>query len=71
MSKRRTAAKGASNNVMTIRLDGDLERDLTEARALTKLSRSDLARMSMERGLKILMQQLNAPVGQTPPAMAA
>lgn len=56
---RRTAP---ATNVISIRLDGELQQSLDEAMSSTKLSRSDLARMSMERGLKVLMAQLNAPV---------
>lgn len=54
--------------MISIRLDDDLQQSLDDAMSSTKLSRSDLARMSMERGLKVLMAQLNAPVA---PAAAA
>jgi flagellar basal body L-ring protein FlgH len=62
---RRPAAAG---DVITIRVDDDLRDSLNAAATTTKLSRSDLARMSMERGLKVLLAQLSTPV---PPAMAS
>lgn len=67
-TKRQHRRPAAANNVISIRLDGDLQQSLDDAMSSTKLSRSDLARMSMERGLKVLMAQLNAPVA---PAAAA
>lgn len=45
-------------NVMTLRLDPELEGELEAAQETTKLSKSDLARLSIERGLKIVLRQL-------------
>lgn len=69
MAKTKTHRRqAAASDVITIRVDDDLRQSLDAAVTTTKLSRSDLARMSMERGLKVLLAQLNAPV---PPALAA
>lgn len=62
---KQTHKTSAAMNVLTIRLDADLERELTDAVTTTKLSRSDLARMSMERGLRVLLTQLSTPVPPT------
>ncbi len=62
MAKTNQHDKRPANNVISIRLDGDLQQSLDEAVSTTKLSRSYLARMSMERGLKVLLAQLNAPI---------
>lgn len=68
MANTKQHRRPAASNVITIRVDGDLQQSLDEAMSSTKLSRSDLARMSMERGLKVLLAQLNAPM---PPALSA
>jgi hypothetical protein len=67
-TKRDNKRPAAAGEVITIRVDDDLRESLNAAVTTTKLSRSDLARMSMERGLKVLLAQLSAPV---PPALAA
>lgn len=43
---------------ISLRLDPELNRDLEDAMAVTKLNKSDLARLSIERGLKIVIKQL-------------
>ncbi|MDP1588745.1 MAG: hypothetical protein Q8M07_13430, partial [Prosthecobacter sp.] len=44
------------------RLDAELNSDLEQAMQATKLSKSDLARLSIERGLKIVLKQLTMEV---------
>lgn len=43
---------------ISLRLDAELNSDLEEAMVITKLNKSDLARLSIERGLKIVLKQL-------------
>jgi len=47
---------------ISLRLDGELNSELESAMAQTKLSKSDLARLSIERGLKIVLKQLTMEV---------
>lgn len=58
------ALKGVA---MTLRLDDELNDALEQAMKQTKLSKSDLARLSFERGLAIVVRQLTT----TPPELAA
>lgn len=53
-----------TNEPLTIRLGDELSKDLAEAVSTTKLSRSDVARLAIERGLKIVVAQLTSPVSQ-------
>jgi len=46
------------NAPISLRLDAELNSDLEQAMLLTKLNKSDLARLSIERGLKIVIKQL-------------
>lgn len=46
------------NAPISLRLDAELNSDLEQAMVLTKLNKSDLARLSIERGLKIVIKQL-------------
>ena len=59
MAKRRPTNTPAP---ISLRLDAELNTDLEEAMALTKLNKSDLARLSIERGLKIVIKQLTTPL---------
>ena len=43
---------------ISLRLDAELNSDLEQAMVITKLNKSDLARLSIERGLKIVLKQL-------------
>lgn len=43
---------------ISLRLDAELNSDLEQAMVITKLNKSDLARLSIERGLKIVIKQL-------------
>lgn len=47
---------------ISLRLDAELNAELEGAMAQTKLSKSDLARLSIERGLKIVLKQLTGEV---------
>ena len=47
---------------ISLRLDADLNKDLEEAMVVTKLNKSDLARLSIERGLRIVLKQLTMEV---------
>lgn len=47
---------------LSLRLDDELNNDLEAAMKATRLSKSDLARLSIERGLKIVLKQLATPV---------
>lgn len=60
MAKRRPTHTPAP---ISLRLDEELNTDLEQAMALTKLNKSDLARLSIERGLKIVIKQLTTPLG--------
>jgi predicted transcriptional regulator len=43
---------------LSIRLDAELMKNVDDAAVKTKLCRSDVARLAMERGLKIVVAQL-------------
>jgi len=60
-------AKTKSPDPMSLRLPPELAKELDAAAEETHLSRSDLARLSIERGLKVLLAQLRS----SPPADAA
>lgn len=47
---------------ISLRLDDDLNNDLEQAMVVTRLNKSDLARLSIERGLKIVLKQLTTQV---------
>jgi predicted DNA-binding protein len=47
---------------LSLRLSAELEEDVAKAEAELGLSRSDIARLAIERGLKVLRTQLTAPV---------
>lgn len=47
---------------ISLRIDEALSSELEAAAQETKLNKSDLVRLSVERGLKILLEQLRAPV---------
>lgn len=51
-----------SNLPLSLRLDPELSKKVAEASEKTKLSRSDVARLAMDRGLKILVDQLTQPL---------
>lgn len=63
-STKKSAGKGV---MMTLRLDDALNESLEAAVVRTKLSKSDLARLSFERGLEIVVRQLTTKL----PEMAA
>jgi predicted DNA-binding protein len=48
---------------LSLRLSPELECEVSKAEAELGLSRSDIARLAIERGLKVLRTQLRAPVG--------
>lgn len=49
---------------LSLRLDDELNDELETAMQATRLSKSDLARLSIERGLKIVLKQLTTPVAE-------
>lgn len=64
MSERKTRKKPASPAPVSVRLGEVLEGKLDQAVVKTGLSKSDLARLSIERGLGILLAQLESPVAE-------
>ena len=49
---------------ISLRLNAEMDTTLVEASRRTGLSKSDVARLSIERGLGILMRQLESPVSE-------
>jgi hypothetical protein len=49
---------------ISLRLNAEMETTLIEASRRTGLSKSDVARLSIERGLSILLKQLETPVAE-------
>lgn len=67
MSDRRTKVKGRpAGTPISLRLSDELESELAAAVVETGLSKSDLARLAIERGLKIVRRQLETPVEPVP-----
>lgn len=60
MSKKKPSKDTAAPKPLSLRLDDKLLAALEAAESQTSLSRSDLARLSIERGLKLLLAQLNS-----------
>lgn len=58
MSTKRTAKK-AARTVTPLSLDAELDSKVSKAAATTKLSKQAVMRMSIERGLDILLDQLS------------
>lgn len=72
MSTPKKRSKQPSAKPLSLRLDDDLLSSLEAAEEETNLSRSDLARLSIERGLKLLLAQLKSvPSEATTTAAAA
>lgn len=51
-------AKRSTAQNVPVRVPADLNEQIDEAARVTKLSKQDVMRLSMERGLKILVAQL-------------
>ncbi len=64
MSEKKTRKKASCPLPVSVRLGEALEIKLDHAATKTGLSKSDLARLSIERGLGILLAQLEAPVAE-------
>jgi hypothetical protein len=64
MSETKRAATGVN---VPVRLTEDLDREVTEASTETGLSKQDVMRLAIARGVKILIAQLKAE----PPTPAA
>lgn len=58
-NRTRTRAMG---RIVPIRLPEPLVRKLDEAATQTQLKRSDVMRMSIERGVDVLLEQLGHPI---------
>lgn len=54
--------KDPTSKPTSLRLGEDLDKALDEAARSTGLSKSDLARLAIERGLPVLRRQLTQPV---------
>lgn len=65
------AKKNSTNQPLSLRLDDDLLAEVDAACTETKLSRSDVARLSIERGLKVLLAQLKTTPAQPAEGTAA
>lgn len=56
--------KQAQPQPLSLRLNPEMDTMLADASRRTRLSKSDVARLSIERGLGILLKQLEAPVSE-------